>query len=67
MCFGEGERDLLAEGLVLAGLLAVSLSPLLSLSPAPLVLSARASEGEDLAGCALPDGGGLGLSICVGL
>lgn len=71
--FGGGERDFLAEGLDLAGLLAASLSLPLSWS-LPLastrVLSASTSEGENL----LPllastrlDGGGLGLSICVGL
>lgn len=71
--FGGGERDFLAEGLDLAGLLAASLSLPLSRSltlASARVLSASASEGEIL----LPllestrlDGGGLGLSICVGL
>lgn len=68
--FGGGERDFLA-GLARAGLLAASLS--LPLSWSRTLASARvlsASEGENL----LPlldstrlDGGGLGLSICVGL
>lgn len=73
--FWGGERDLLAAGLDLAGLLAASLSLPLSLSPtfAPiLVFSASASEGEyllPLLVSALLDGegGGVGLSICVGL
>ncbi len=71
-----GERDLLAEGLDLAGLLGASLSLPLSLSPtfaSTLVFSASATGGEYLllpllASALLDgDGGGLGLSIWVGL
>lgn len=74
--FWGGERDLLAKGLDLTGLLVMSLSLPLSLSPtfaSILVFSALASEGEylllPLLVSALLDGegGGVGLSICVGL
>ena len=76
MFFGGGERDLLPKGLDLAGLLAASLSLPLSLSPAlasNLVFSNSTSDDWYLL---LPllvstllggEGGGLGLSICVGL
>lgn len=71
-----GERDLLVVGLDLGGLLAASLSLPRSLSltfASTLALSASASEGENLLPPLLAstlldgDGGGLGLSICVGL
>lgn len=75
--FWGGERDLLAGGLDRTGLLGASLSLPLSLSPtftSTLVLSALTGGGEAfllllLLPSALLDGegGGLGLSICVGL
>lgn len=66
--FGGGERDLLLEGLALVVLL---LLPLLStaLSPSPVFSTPRLlSEGGRRAPpLCCGDGGGLGLSICVGL
>lgn len=65
MVFRGGERDLLAGGLDLGGLLSLPLS--LSFT-STLVFSASPSDG----GCLLlpllgGEGGGLGLSVCVGL
>lgn len=74
--FWGGERDLLAEGLEPTGLLVVSLALPLSLSTtftSAFFFSVSDSGGEYLL---LPllvstllggEGGGLGLSICVGL
>lgn len=66
-----GERDLLANGLHLAGLLSLPLSRSPTLA-STLALSGSASAGEYLSPLLASrllegEGGGLGLSICVGL